>query len=188
MNKLEWTNKINTFGINVPLEPNDWGSCQYNGVLKFFETFFKIRKDLTLEDTLEVLGCVFEYKNIVDLESVKRKMILESIDNIYGSLESDFYSVQFEAEKIVKIAQAKIVDDLFDALRDAAFDLWTSAQYISNLMFQDLKCSSLNAPGTGPDMNVNVQIGNFTTGLYCAMFYELKLVIDPTSSFKNFDT
>jgi hypothetical protein len=188
MNKKEWADKINTHGIDVPLETNDWGSCQYNGALRFFETFFKIREDLPLEDTLEVLGCNFEYKNIVDFENVKRQMIRESMDQIYDSLEADFYSVQFEAEKIAKLAQAKTVEDLFDALRDAAFDLWTAAPYINNMLFQDLKYSAPNAPGSGPDMNVDVQMGNFITGLHCAMLYELNLITDPTSSFKNFDT
>lgn len=188
MNKKEWADKINTYGINVPLETNNWGSCQYNGALRFFETFFKIREDLTLEDTLEVLNCTFKYKNIVEFENVKRQMVRDGVDLIYDSLESDFYSVQFEAEKIVKIAQSKTVHDLFDALRDAAFDLWTAAPYISNLLFRKLECSAPNAPGKGPDMNIDVQMQNFTTGLYCAMLYELKLITDPTSSFKNFDT
>lgn len=188
MNKEEWLKHINKKGIDVPLEINEWGSCQYNGAYKFFETFFKIREDLTLEDTLKVLDCVFEYKNIVDFESVKRQMVRDAVDLIYDNLETDFYGVQFEAEKIQKIAKSKTVEDLFDTLRNAAFDLWTAAPYISKLLFQKLECKAPNAPGKGPDMNVMVQMDNFTTGLHCAMLYELKLIVDPTSSFKNFDT
>ena len=188
LSKEDWIRKIKIEGIQTEFGVNDWGSCQYTGALQFFETFFRIREDLSLEDTLEVLGCRFDYQKITSLAEVKRQMIRNCVERIYEDLEDDFYGVKYESQKMAMISEAGDVDSLFTALRKSAVDLWTAAPYISSLFFEGLECEAPDAPGKGPVGNLMVQQGNFITGLHCAMLCETNLITDSTSAFANFDT
>ena len=188
MTKNEWKKYIETHGIQNEFNVNAWGSCQYDGALQFFELFFKIREDISLKDTLEVLNLKFIYESIQKIDDVKRQMIKDSIERIYEDLEDDFYGVKYEAEKIQRIADAGEADYLFNALRKSAWDLWSTAPYISALFFKGLEIGSPKAPGIGPIINIQVQSENFIVGLHCVMLYELKIVNNSTFAYGDFDT
>lgn len=96
--------------------------------------------------------------------------------------------VTYTMDSIMGICDAKTGDNLFDVLKDSAWDLWTTAETICDVFFDGIEFDNTpQSPGFGPPMNVQVQNQNYQTALYCALLYEYKIVQN-IDSFKEFDT
>jgi len=152
---------------------NDWGSAQYCGAKAFFDLLDKYRKDSSLDDLLAEFGIVVGYDHKLPFEQVKME-IRTSFD--------------FDDPTIQDIRNAETIEDIFEALKDASWDLWSAASFVAQHCFLNLTVTGVpTAHSVGPVGNQMVQSENYLTGLYCALLVEFEYVTD-SSCFANFDT
>jgi hypothetical protein len=184
----------NSFGVN------DFGSCQYTGALNMFNTlqyFYKKRRPggadcptaevarmRQRDATFAKLGLQVTYKSVTPLGKAWKAFSKEMIESRSDKAIWDA-SDRKEVKEILKAFPS--VDIMFLICRDQAWDLWSAAPFIANLMFKDLKIIIPKAPGVGPILNVAVQGENYNTGLCCWLLYNEGLVKD-VDVFSGFDT
>ena len=180
MNKEQWAQRLKQKSIEEiggqGFDVNDWGSCQYSGALAMYNTFQKIRKDLSYDDTLLVLGLKVTFEDKRDIDTIQA-MILEKFS--YNDFANDFTD---------EIPKTKNVDDFFDMFNDCGWDLWSTASFMAPICFGDLVIEGVpEASGYGPIGNQLVQSHNYNTGLICVLLVEHEMVED-TDCFSGFDT
>lgn len=191
-----WKEEIKTKSIEKigeqEFEINTWGSCQYSGALAFFNTYFKMRKDLTKEEIFEVFNIQcsknFSWKNFVStsFEIFQLIAIKNLAKNIY-EYNFDLKYIRHKIDELTKISLCKNFDEYFRVLQSCGYDLWTAVKNTFNLLFDNPLTNIPNAPGQGPILNIICQQQNYETGLCCALLIDLEIVKD-FLSFANFST
>jgi len=125
-----------------------WGSCQYSGALAVYNLYNEIRKDLNKQDTLEVLGIKFSFTKILSFEEAKKSW-LDELNEVYGD------DLEYWQEMLDNAARASSFDEMFEASKNMASDLWTTAPTIAESVFQNMQLVDVPAAiGIGPVMNV----------------------------------
>jgi len=191
MNKDEWKIKLekeygwpNDFKFNFDV--NEWGSCQYSSALAIFELFFEIRKDLDQQETLEILGCNYNFNYLRKFFEIQLKflsdMMIDYSNPPYNKTLEELNNMKLQIEHFYSI------DDMFVFLKNKSWDLWGSAPYIAETIYDGFELVGvIDSPGIGPSGNVIVQSENFRTGIICAILFDNDL-IKSFYSFANFDT
>jgi len=184
LTKEKWCFKI-LEGLDTLVEERRdscWGSRQYQTAHGFYMLFNDIRRELSLKDTLNVLGIQFNFEKHVDFKVAKQTIIdniEEEIRDISREYNQDDYIHDWKQQQLYNIKKANCADDLFYAYRDSASDLWTTAPIILNAFFHGFDLKNIHkSPGKGPIMNIIVQEENYTTGLYCALLVDHGHIID----------
>ena len=183
-----WRKKIKKEGLPSGSDINDWGSCQYHTAKLIYDLYFEIRKDLSKEETLEVLDIKYNITKIHQFKDIKHTLIYNNIYklNILNN-QNDYIGLEYESEYLKGLSSAETVDDWFNVLKKNAYDLWTAAGIAESHLFEIDNKDIPESVGFGPIWNQIVQKQNYTTGLICALLVDYELVKDPTS-FADFDT
>jgi hypothetical protein len=88
----------------------------------------------------------------------------------------------------LELINTKSIDEIFNILRENAYDLWTVIDIIFPYYFENINFDiDIESKGYGPIMNQEFQAKNFETGIKAAILVDLGLVKDH-SVFKDFDT
>lgn len=109
--------------------------------------------------------------------------------NKYSNLDKKRYvksCIQQDKEFIrtIPVDSFNNLDEIMDFLRDQSWDLWGAAPHVCQAFGWKIE----NAPiseGFGPPLNVAIQSGNYETGSYCYILYELGATEE---AFTGFDT
>ena len=185
---------------NVSWGNLEWGSCQYDTACAMFKTLELLNEHGY--DPTEVIGWG-PINSLVKLRVIKKDVLLKIIDdrleNVKEYLEDDpeCYTEELELLKnertkveTTNVNDVKDLDKAFVLLKESSWDLWSAAAVISSASFctdfSNLK--SVKSKGVGPILNVQVQSGNYLTGLQCYMLFYHGYVTDPDESFSGFDT
>ena len=187
--KEEWKIKLQECGwpdeLDVPLEVNRWGSCQYNGALKVYDLYFKMRNDLSRDDTWELLGIKVTIDGINPISEIKNAFVTTVIQKYHKYKHyknGEKQRIAMNARRVVSY------DDMFYFQRSMAQDLWYAAPRAAIYAFKNFELSDVPAaPGIGPVGNVAVQNKNYRVGLCCALLTDYKIVLNELS-FAGFDT
>lgn len=183
-----WRKKIRKDGLPSGGNINEWGSCQYHTAKLIYDLYFEIRKDLSKEETLEVLDIKYNIVKIHQFKDIKHTLIY---DNIYKlnilNNQNDYIGLEYESEYLKGLSSAETVDDWFNVLKKNAYDLWTAAGIAESHLFEIDNKDIPESVGFGPIWNQTVQKQNYTTGLVCALLVDYGLIKDE-SSFTDFDT
>ena len=187
--KEEWKAYVNEDTIERGFRCDRWGSCQYTSGMDFYDMYFHIRKDLSMEDTLDVLGCKASLKYMGTFHDVKRVLLRMTLDDLYYALTSSspyWWDIQSQYKFFQRVLFATKHDDLFKALRSQSWDLWSAVSIISGCTLGPF-IDAPDAGGVGPIYNMLQQDDNYRMGLKCALLYDLGFVKNEMS-FANFDT
>jgi len=179
--KDEWILALKAIGWpDEPMFPftvNRWGSCQYSTALSIYDLYFRIRENLSQEETLEVLGLEFSHNGVRDFDEAHQMLI---------DYTTDRYSKR-DGHHLTDARRVNTFDEMFFIMKNWASDLWNSAPRVANFAFKDLKINAPSSPGKGPVGNIEVQSTNFTTGICCALLMDNNIVLNE-KSFSGFDT
>jgi hypothetical protein len=171
---------------------NEWGSCQYTTAINMFDTLEhtkaflrkKKKKVITNNDVLKKLDLTVAYKRITPLEEAWKKFEKEMIEYIEEMGDPTWWE---DVKKELKEATPS-VDAMFEIAKHQSWDLWSTAPYIANIMFENLRVGKVpKASGVGPIGNVLAQEENLSTGLHCWLLWNERLVKDQ-KAFAEFDT
>jgi len=184
-----WKEKIQKDGLPSGGNINKWGSCQYHTAKMLYDLYFKVRKDLSKKETLEVLGIRYNILKINQFKDIKTSLIHDHIDQLrILNKQSDYIGLEYEANYIKKLASAETADEWISALRKSSKDLWTAVNIVEEYLVETDNNEHIpEAVGFGPVWNRVVQKQNYTTGLVCALLVDYGLVNDP-ACFADFDT
>jgi hypothetical protein len=196
-----WINRLKNLGYpdnyKFNFHVNSWGSCQYSSAQSIYDLYFKIREDLSVHDTLTILGIQIQYDGInSDSEFHSTNFFSEFVKTYYEDRNKKYFEKnkkmiwsKEDIERYIKLARrCQSWDDVFYTFRQMAWDLWTAAPMACQLAFENFKIQKApKSPGFGPCGNVQVQSTNFVTGICCALLKDSNLVKNE-KSFSGFDT
>jgi hypothetical protein len=186
--KDQWKEYVNGDTIDQGFRVCRWGSCQYSSAQDFFDMYFRIRQDLNMEDTLDVLGCDVHWTKVRPLMHIKWDLLRDELSELAKALkERDTWWASCKYEFCSKIFSARSVGDLFKACRSQSWDLWSAADALVHIVLEGFRLKAPSAGGVGPILNMVAQNENYRTGLECALLHDLGLVKDE-GSFAHFDT
>lgn len=169
---------------------NRWGSCQYSSALAFYDFYFKLRENLSTEDTLAILGIDVSFDRMRDFDEVK-EIFIEYFNEQYK--DADHHREEEWKKATIESVMCTVnCDEIFDITNDKAWDLWGATKRIIKICFENFKVKNVpnsfpNSLVSGPIGNQEVQSGNIYTGLCCALLKDYGLVKDERA-FWDFDT
>ncbi len=181
MTKEQWVEQFKKDGLPTKIAFNPFGSVQYSTVYELYKLFFDIRKDLSLNDTCNVLGITkiaFKCNHFNDIK-------IEFLNDILKEEKDNWEKGENHTDELTLLVKnAKSADDLMTILRDLCWDLWEAAGYIESIAFDTIIYDELpESPGIGPEGNIDAQSYNYNTGLCCALLTESGLI----KNIKSFD-
>jgi len=173
-----------------------WGSCEYDGVLSVYHTYFEMRKSLSINEVLEIWGIGVEFDVIVPFEEVKNNYmkrfedILKEEEELSGN-ESYYYVTLEETLEKIKIELENVYDSdgLMRIYRDIySGNLYSAINHLFNLTFKNVKIQGVKmAPGIGPGYNISICSHDYKIGLQCALLKDYDIIKD-NDSFVGFNS
>ena len=177
----------------LDISPGDLGSCQYDSVSLVYNMWFESRKLLAFDEALYSFGVRKLKVNYAGIKDAKEELIRDLEEDI-ADMESEDPSdweedIQRSQENILRARVAITYDTLFEASRDAGWDLWSTVFILSSSLKIDMETiPKLGAlPSFVPIISALVQEDSYLTGLKCALAKELGL-IRSEDSFVDFPT
>jgi len=148
-----------------------WGSCQYETAAATYAAFQKLEDLYGFKEALSAMGCsIGDHKPIPEAE-----LCLGFIESFKPTeadkLSNDPEWAQEQYDEI-KEANPKTIDELLNALKDLAWDLWSAAPPILSdaLGGHHFTCDPrLTLTTEGPILNRMAQGENYETGISCAI-------------------
>ena len=188
-NTIKWEKELKKRGwpsnFQFDFDVNRWGSCQYSSALATYDLYFEMRKELSRQETLDLLGVKFKFDEENSFADIQQRFI-DKIDDRYSHR---VYTEEEEKKDKVKDARrCNNFSDIFYMARSSSWDLWGAAPFVAKLAFENYKLKNVpKSAGTGPVCNVIAQSVNLEVGLLCALLKDYGLIKDE-KSFADFDT
>lgn len=152
---------------------NEWGSCQYSSALDTYNLMKALERNIGFWGALDIMKIKFKFNNLISFPKAKKQFV---------EYMEDYYTRDiWKDEKTKCIEQSKRVmnfNHMFEFCRDHAWDLWYTAPYIFDLMFDNNK---LEFPYTDGEDFIN-----FETGIKCWIMNSLLNISE--DSFRGYDT
>ena len=163
-----------------------WGSCQYATAY----AMFKMLKDL--EDPDDSSRNYWKFNDLINLaithnQPLEETEVMTQIRQKFHDRFKSWPDDEWTREKISKIDDLKTVSEAINFCQNTAWDLWTAADFLSKLVFPNLKIEIQKSPGSGPVLNQIVQSGNNITGTQCWLLHHYGYITD-IEDFAHFDT
>ncbi len=160
----------------IPFEVNDWGSCQYSSAKWLYDLYFKLREESSFEEVLESLNIRVSSISVnsrLDFDAIKHDFV-DYFDEEWDDLAPDWQ--EDVADDYREMKKATKVEDLFEFLRNMAWDLWGAAPRIASCAFPGLDIKVEESPGYGPVFNILTQSENFEVAVCCILLKEFGYV------------
>lgn len=177
-----------------PSDEESWGSVQYSTVESTYKTYWKARETLSPDEVQEAFGINSVQLGSIETAKSELATCLEEVITDGRSEEDpddpyDFVKSHREALGRITDCSDLKADELFEILRDLSWDLWGTANFLGQTMVNPAYVSGAppEAPGLGPEINVELQSNNIHIGLLCAMLVDFGYV-ESSECFKGFDT
>lgn len=172
--------------INGQFGVCELGSCQYsiiNNMINFinrwkghYESVWTVFKLLDID---------VKFNGIRKIEDVKMDFVDYQVIKDNNNRPDE---IIWECEKMIMACKSESFDDLFRMCKKSAWDLWTAAETLSKMTFNDLEIICNHNPKTmGPQMNQEAQSDGIINAIQCYLFLENSLIKD-IECLKDFDT
>ena len=163
-----------------------WGSCQYDRAAQYYAMLCQLEKEFGRDNVLQTQGITLN-------DPLPNEQIWSAFHAAMLETINDYDDDEFQAEmreELGPIDTTKDIDDMFDMLRNMAWDLWAAAPFMFDVVFPnaviDKKLKTPDKYCFGPVLNKAVQSCNDETGLYCWVLHSFADVHE--SNFVDFDT